>query len=423
MFIDEAKIHVEGGKGGDGCVSFRREKYVPHGGPDGGRGGNGGSVYLVVDEKLRTLLDYHYKHHFKAENGLPGQGSKKTGKTGADLFLKVPPGTVVKDENGNIITDLIEPEEKIIVAQGGRGGKGNAYFVTSTRQAPRFAEKGAPGESRWIFLELKLLADVSLVGFPNVGKSTLISRISSCKPKIADYPFTTTVPNLGVVALSSGESFVVADIPGLIEGSHQGKGLGTTFLKHIDRSAILLHLLDLASVEGRDPIIDYETVIGELRLYNPELLKKKQIVAGNKIDLPQAKQNLKIVQPYFKEKGLLFFPISAVTGEGVSQLLFALGKMIRERKSLKSKRGFVKVYSLNKNGFEIFKEGGKFVVKGKEIERIVSMTDLENQEALAYLQERLRRLGVEDELRKKGAKEGDIIKIGNDELSFYHSKS
>jgi len=424
-FIDEAKIFVKGGDGGNGVVSFFRAKYIPKGGPDGGDGGRGGSVILEVDEGLRTLMDFHYQRHFKAERGRHGQGGNKHGASGDDIILKVPPGTVVKDEEGNVIADLTEPGEREVVARGGIGGRGNARFATPTRRSPSFAEKGEPGEEHWITLELKLLADVGLVGFPNAGKSTLISRITSAKPKIAGYPFTTLVPNLGVVGLPDGRSFVVADIPGLIEGAHAGKGLGYEFLRHVERTAVIVHILDLAALEGRNPIEDFEAINRELELYSPELVGRPQVVTGNKMDLPEAQRNLPEVEEYMKEKEIPFYPISAAVGTGVDRLLYAvidiLDKVEREprAKLVKEKRAVVE--KPRPEEITVSRENNIWVVKGVNIERMVAMTDFENEYAIIHLQKRLKNAGVEDKLAEAGAKEGDTVSIGKMTFDFYPS--
>jgi GTP-binding protein len=424
MFIDQARIFVSGGDGGNGCVSFRHEKYKPKGGPDGGDGGNGGNVILRIDKGLRTLMDFHYHRHFKAQKGEHGKGDNKHGKGGEDKVLKIPPGTVVKDEDGNVLCDLVEEGQEYAVALGGMGGRGNARFVTSTRQVPSFAEKGEPAEKRWVFLELKLLADVGLIGYPNVGKSTLISHISAARPKIADYPFTTTVPNLGLVSLPDERSFVVADIPGLIEGAHKGVGLGHDFLRHIDRTAILVHIIDLSGLERKNPVKDFEVVINELELYDPSLVSRPQIVVGNKLDLPSARENLPQVEAYFKKKRYLFFPISAVTGQGVQQLVYALAdeldksKKGDEVKAQPKTHEIIKYAPLAKEFTIEKKEEGVFLVRGGYIERLVNMTDLENEEAVAYLQKRFEEIGLEDKLLECGAKAGDIIKIAEMEFDF-----
>lgn len=331
-FVDQAKIYVKAGDGGPGCVSFRREKYVPRGGPDGGDGGDGGDVILVADPQVHTLYDFYHQVHFRAENGRPGQGKKMKGKDGEDLLLRVPVGTVVRDaETGELLGDLVTPGQTLVVARGGKGGRGNAHFATPTRQAPRFAEKGTPGEERWLLLELKLIADVGLVGFPNAGKSTLLAQISAAKPKIADYPFTTLEPNLGVVKLPEGETFVVADIPGLIEGAHRGVGLGHEFLRHIERTRVLLYILDIS----REELIveDFKTLRKELELYNPTLLTKPYLIAFNKIDLlarETREEKINYLKGLFDPSfAPLIYPISAATGEGVKTLLYALLNILK----------------------------------------------------------------------------------------------
>ena len=322
MFIDQAKISVAGGRGGNGCVSFRREKFVPRGGPDGGPGGDGGSVYLQADPSLKALNTYWYKKRFAAERGRHGEGSGRAGRDGGDLVLKVPPGTLVLDEEGaSVVADLVAEGTRVLVAAGGRGGRGNAAFATSTHQAPREAEAGAPGEERALMLELKLIADAGIVGFPNAGKSTLISRISAAHPKVADYPFTTLEPHLGVVDLGSFRTFVVADITGLIEGAHAGAGLGIRFLRHVERTRILIHLVDMSEMSGRDPVRDVEVINGELRAFSEALGKKTQIVAGNKIDALGDPGRLAALEDRCAASGVRFFPISAVSGKGLRPLL------------------------------------------------------------------------------------------------------
>lgn len=330
MFVDRVSIYVRAGSGGSGCVSFRREKYVPTGGPDGGDGGDGGSVIASVSPRLHTLMDLRHRKHYKAPDGRPGRGKNQHGRNGNDVIIEVPPGTVVRDSSkGEVIADLVTPGQVVVVAAGGKGGRGNARFATATRQTPRFAQPGCEGEERWIDLELKLLADVGFVGLPNVGKSTLLSRISAARPKIADYPFTTTRPYLGVVDLGDGRSFVAADIPGLIEGAHRGSGLGHEFLRHIERTKVLVHVIDMAGViEGHDPIKDFEVVNDEMRLYNPELARRPTIIAGNKIDLPEAKEHYERAQGILSELGKETYPISAVTGEGVKELLEAIANTL-----------------------------------------------------------------------------------------------
>lgn len=330
-FVDYVKIHVKAGDGGRGCVSFRREKYVPRGGPDGGDGGKGGNVIIMATKELNTLLDLRYHREYKAERGEHGKGSNKHGRDGEGKIIPVPVGTLVKDaETEEIIADLEHHDAEIIAAKGGRGGLGNSHFATPTRQAPKFAQPGEQGQERWLILELKLLADVGLIGLPNAGKSTLISVISSAKPKIADYPFTTLVPNLGVVKLEDLRSFVVADIPGLIEGAHRGAGLGFQFLRHIERTSILLHLVDISDILATDPVEDFEKINKELVLYSPELLNKPMAVAGTKLDIAHDKTRLNRLREHCRDKGLDFFPISAATGEGIERLVIYLSRKVEE---------------------------------------------------------------------------------------------
>ncbi|MEE9252843.1 MAG: GTPase ObgE [Thermodesulfobacteriota bacterium] len=336
-FIDEAKIYVRSGDGGNGCVSFRREKYVPRGGPDGGDGGNGGEVVIVARGNMSSLLDYRYKQHYKAKRGEHGRGKNQHGKNSPELLIPVPVGTLVKDMgSGEVIGDLTEEGQTLVVAPGGRGGKGNARFATSTNRAPKHAQPGEEGEEKTILLELKLLADVGIVGLPNAGKSTLISRISAARPKIADYPFTTTVPNLGVVSYGEGKSFVVADIPGLIKGAHEGSGLGVTFLKHIERTRLLIHLVDISQFSGRDPVEDYNSINHELSYYGHGLESKPQIVAGNKIDMAEGKGNLDEIETRFSELGIEIIPVSALTGNGIDTLVGETGRILEQSTAARS---------------------------------------------------------------------------------------
>ena len=332
-FIDKAKIHVKAGNGGNGCVAWRREKFVPMGGPAGGNGGKGGDVILKADSNLQTLMDFKYKIHFKAKSGQHGSGSNKHGKSGEDLILRVPVGTVVKDaETGEVIADLTEDGQEVIVAKGGKGGKGNAAFKTSTNQAPDYAEEGEKGEEKWIELELKVLADVGIIGFPNAGKSTLISVLSNAKPKIADYPFTTLTPVLGVVEVDVGKTLVLADIPGLIEGASQGAGLGHEFLRHIERTKFLLHVIDISDFREREPLEAFEIINKEMAQYSPELLKKPQIVIGNKIDILSDKGEIERLKKVFEEKGITFIPVSIATKEGIEDLKNVLKTFYNEKK-------------------------------------------------------------------------------------------
>lgn len=327
QFIDEARIYVKAGDGGRGCVSFRREKFVPRGGPNGGDGGDGADVVMVAKRNMSSLLDHRYKQHYKGKRGEHGRGKDQHGKNSDTLYIPVPLGTVVKDfETGEVLGDLTEDGETLLVAKGGRGGKGNARYVTSVNQAPRNAEPGGEGEERTLLLELKLLADVGIIGFPNAGKSTLISRISAARPKIADYPFTTLVPNLGVVSYHDGKTFVVADIPGLIEGAHEGAGLGIQFLRHIERTKILIHLIDLSPLTDRDPVSDYEIMNNELESYSPELAYRPQIVAANKIDITEAGEKLAALNKHFSRSNIKVFPVSSATGEGLKELILEVAR-------------------------------------------------------------------------------------------------
>lgn len=420
MFIDQAKVYVKGGDGGAGCSAFRREKYVPLGGPSGGDGGRGGDVVLVVDPSQRTLMDFQYQRHFKAERGVHGQGSNKHGASGTDLLVRVPPGTVVRDaDSGELLGDLIEDEQRLVVAGGGRGGRGNARFATSTNQAPTMAEKGEPGEERWIELELKLLADVGLIGFPNAGKSSLLARVSAAKPKVADYPFTTLSPNLGVVRAPDGRSFVLADIPGLIEGAHQGVGLGHEFLRHVERCRLLIHVIDLSGNDGRDPLDSFEAINRELQLYNPELAARSQMVALNKIDLPEARERLETTVEELRRLGYPVYTISAATGEGIDRLVYAAVEFL-ERLPVpvlaevhEAERVFRPASS---SPIEIEREGDVFLIRGRDIERLAAMTDWDNEEAVRRFQRIIRRQGIEERLRSQGAQNGDTVRIRDVEL-------
>ena len=328
LFVDSAKIFVKGGDGGNGIVAFQREKYVPFGGPSGGDGGNGGDVVFRADESLRTLVDFKHRAHFKAYRGMHGQGDNKTGKSGKHIVVSVPPGTLVKDaDSGEIIADLVKHGDEAVVARGGRGGRGNQHFASATNKAPRRCEDGQPGEERWLVLELKLLADVGLTGLPNAGKSTLLASVSAARPKIADYPFTTIQPNLGVVKLDTGRSFALVDIPGLIEGAHEGKGLGHRFLRHVERTKVLVHVLDMSGQEGRDPVADFHTVQQELEAYNPELSRRPTIIAANKMDLPESEDNLERLKVALGDT-FKVYAVSAVTRKGVKELMYAAADLL-----------------------------------------------------------------------------------------------
>jgi GTP-binding protein len=419
MFYDKAKIFIKAGDGGNGVVSFRREKYVSEGGPNGGDGGNGGSVFLVGDRGLRTLVDFKYRPHYKAKRGEHGQGSNKHGKNAQDLKIRVPVGTIVRNhETTEIIADITEHDQEILVAKGGRGGRGNARFVSAKNRVPSFAEKGEPGEEVTLELELKLLADVGLIGFPNAGKSTLISVISAAKPKIANYPFTTITPNLGVVSFEEGNSFVVADIPGIIEGAHEGAGLGHEFLRHIERTKVFVHVIDMSPLEGKDVIKDFYTINRELELYNPKLVKKEQIIAANKMDIPGSEKNLELLRKKLGDKYNIY-PISAATGSGIKPLLSKMAQMVQEilpdpLYNLEE----LKIIDEPEPRFIIEKEEGIFNVKGKEVEKHFAMTDFNNEESLERFQRILKAIGVEEALKEKGIKYGDLVKIKDLEFEF-----
>ena len=442
MFIDKVRIHVKGGNGGAGCMSFRREAHVPKGGPDGGDGGHGGNVVVEADASLSSLIEYRFKHHFKAERGTHGKGSRMHGATGEDLVLKVPVGTVVREyfeeskETGELIADLTHDGERVTVAEGGMGGRGNIHFVTPTRRAPAFAELGEPSQERWIELEMKLMADAALVGMPSAGKSSLIAKMSAARPKIADYPFTTLVPNLGV-ARSGDHSFVVADIPGLIEGAHEGRGLGHEFLRHIERTALIVHVVDLTGdYEGRDPLEDYDIINRELALYADELAARPRIVVANKIDVPGAEEVADRLAERVREDSIAaaggdefapspvdpkLYRISALTGEGVDGLKAAIATKVHElREELRALSEADVQYEhvwehkreeRDKQFKVVPLGGGVFRVEGPQVERMVVQTDWENEEAIAFLQHRLKRLGVEKALEKAGAVDGDEIRI------------
>lgn len=419
MFFDKAKIYVKGGDGGNGCVAMRREKYVPEGGPWGGDGGRGGDVIFRADEGLRTLVDFRYKRHYKADRGRHGEGKNMHGASGEDLIVRVPAGTLIRDDDtGEIIADLVKNGQEVVVASGGRGGRGNAHFATFNNKAPKMAEKGEPGQERWLNMELKLLADVGLVGFPNAGKSTLISQVSAAKPKIANYPFTTITPNLGVVRVDEGRSFVMADIPGLIEGAHAGTGLGHDFLRHVERTRLLIHVLDIAGSEGRDPVDDFQVMKRELSLYNPVLGDMPQVIAANKMDLDDSGKNLpRLIESYGSDYEI--FPVSAATGEGLDKLIYRVAELVEKIPVKEPEAVPLPVVHRAEPRFSVYNEEGIYVVRGKEIERHVAMTDMENDEAVERLQWIVKRMGIEEELKSAGIKEGDTVKIGKFEFEFY----
>ncbi|HIY82519.1 GTPase ObgE [Rubneribacter sp.] len=454
MFIDKVRIQVKGGDGGAGCMSFRREAHVPKGGPDGGDGGHGGNVVVEADAGLSSLIEYRFKHHFKAQRGTHGKGSRMHGATGEDLVLKVPVGTVVREyfeeekEAGELIADLTRDGERVVVAEGGMGGRGNIHFVTSMRRAPAFAELGEPAQERWIELEMKLMADAALVGMPSAGKSSLIAKMSAARPKIADYPFTTLVPNLGV-ARSGDYGFVVADVPGLIEGAHEGRGLGHEFLRHIERTALIVHVVDLTGDwEGRDPLADYEVINRELALYADELARRPRIVVANKIDVPGTEEACERLAERVRADSVAaaggdefapspvdprLYRVSALTGEGVDGLKAAIARKVRDlreeaRQAAEADARYEHVWELRREArdkrFEVRPlGGGAFCVEGPQVERMVVQTDWENEEAVLFLQHRLKRLGVDQALERAGARDGDEIRILGRAFAFESGRS
>lgn len=427
MFTDSAKIFIKSGKGGDGSVSFRREKYVPAGGPDGGDGGKGGSIIFEIDEGLNTLTDYRYKRKYIAQNGENGGTKRCFGKDGEDLVLKVPDGTIIKEEEtGKIIADMSHDNKRVVLLKGGKGGKGNQHFATPTMQAPKYSQPGQEGLELNVTLELKVIADVGLVGFPNVGKSTLLSRVSNARPKIANYHFTTLSPNLGVVDLEGGNGFVIADIPGLIEGASEGIGLGHEFLKHIERTKVIIHIVDAASTEGRDPVEDINIINGELRAYNEELANRPQVIAANKIDVfydESQREILKTLKDTFEPKGIKVFPISAVSGEGVKELLYYVKKQLDslEAEPIIFKPEYVpKSRNVENEPYTVVKKAnGFFVVEGPRIEKMLDYTNLESEKGFEFFQSFLKDNGIIDNLEKQGIEDGDTVKIYGWEFDYY----
>ena len=426
MFADRAKIIIKSGKGGDGHVSFRREKYVPDGGPDGGDGGRGGDVIFVIDEGLNTLTDYRHKRKFAAEPGQEGGKKKCHGRDGADLILKVPAGTVIKDvETGKVIADMSGDNKRVIVLKGGRGGQGNSHYATATMQAPKYAQPGGEAIEIEVQLELKVIADVGLVGFPNVGKSTFLSRVTNAKPKIANYHFTTLQPNLGVVDMDEGFGFVIADIPGLIEGASEGIGLGHEFLRHVERTKVLIHVVDAAGVEGRDPIADIRAINTELERYNPELLKKPQVIAANKTDAIYDPESSIIadLKAEFGKEGIEVFPISAVSGAGVKELLYhvkhLLDKLPKETVVYEQEYD-PSLIVLRDLPYTIeIDEDGSYVVEGPKIEKMLGYTNIESEKGFLFFQNFLKEQGILDELVEKGIEDGDTVRMYGHEFDYY----
>ncbi|HGD6539085.1 TPA: GTPase ObgE [Streptococcus agalactiae] len=433
MFLDTAKISVKAGRGGDGMVAFRREKYVPNGGPWGGDGGKGGSVIFKVNEGLRTLMDFRYNRNFKAKAGEKGMTKGMHGRGAEDLIVSLPPGTTVRDATtGKVITDLVEHDQEFVVARGGRGGRGNIRFATPRNPAPEIAENGEPGEERELQLELKILADVGLVGFPSVGKSTLLSVVSAAKPKIGAYHFTTIVPNLGMVRTKSGDSFAMADLPGLIEGASQGVGLGTQFLRHIERTRVILHVIDMSASEGRDPYDDYVSINNELETYNLRLMERPQIIVANKMDMPDSEENLaafkeKLAANYDEFDDMpMIFPISSLAHQGLENLMDATAELLAnteefllyDETDMQEDEAY---YGFNEDErpFEITRDDdATWVLYGDKLEKLFVMTNMERDESIMKFARQLRGMSVDEALRERGAKDGDIVRIGNFEFEF-----
>ncbi|MEV2249627.1 GTPase ObgE [Streptomyces sp. NPDC050147] len=419
-FVDRVELHVAAGSGGHGCASVHREKFKPLGGPDGGNGGRGGDVILVVDQSVTTLLDYHHSPHRKATNGAPGAGDNRSGKDGQDLVLPVPDGTVVLDKDGNVLADLVGEGTTYVASQGGRGGLGNAALASARRKAPGFALLGEPGQAGDVVLELKTVADVALVGYPSAGKSSLISVLSAAKPKIADYPFTTLVPNLGVVTAGS-TVYTIADVPGLIPGASQGKGLGLEFLRHVERCSVLVHVLDTATLESdRDPVSDLDIIEAELREYGAGLENRPRVVVLNKIDVPDGQDLADLVRPDLEARGYRVFEVSAIAHKGLKELSFALAEVVGAARAAKPKeeatRVVIRPKAVDDTGFTVkLGDDGIYRVRGEKPERWVRQTDFNNDEAVGYLADRLNRLGVEEALMKAGARTGDGVAIGPEE--------
>ena len=434
MFIDKAKIYVKAGDGGDGIVAFRREKFVPNGGPAGGDGGRGGDVIFQVDEGLRTLVDFRYQRHFKADKGVKGRNKSQHGANAEHMIVRIPPGTIVLDDDtGEVIADLTRHGQYVVVARGGRGGRGNNRFATIKNTAPEIAENGEEGQERYIVLELKVMADVGLVGFPSVGKSTLLSVVSAATPKIGAYHFTTLTPNLGVVDVGDHRSFVMADLPGLIEGAHEGVGLGHEFLRHVERTRVIIHVVDMSGSEGRDPYEDWVKINEELELYNPVLVNRPQIVAANKMDMPDSeallasfREKVKLIRPEME-----IMPISSLTRQGIQELLYRATDLldqipdepvIEDVSELKER----KVYKLDKkddNSFKIVRNNDEFIVESEKIEQMMKRMQLNSHEAVLKLGRILRSMGVDEELRKRGAVDGTIVRLGDFEFEFVEGSS
>ena len=425
MFIDKARIFVKAGNGGNGAVSFRREKYVPAGGPDGGDGGRGASVIFEVDNDLRTLMDFKYQRKYVATPGGDGSKKRQAGKNGEDLVLKVPAGTIIRDEaSGKIIADLKHEGDRAVVARGGRGGKGNQHFANAVRQAPNFAKSGTDGEERWVILELKMIADVGLLGFPNVGKSTFLSVVTAAKPKIANYHFTTLTPNLGVVQTKFGDSFVLADIPGLIEGAAEGIGLGHDFLRHVERTKVLIHIVDISGLEGRNALEDFDAINGELKLYNEKLSTRPQVVVANKIDILEDESVYEEFKTTLEERGYKVFKMSAATREGIDDVIAYVSQILKDAEEIElvsEEELYVpELDDEQEEGLQVEIEDGVYVVTGKSLRRIMYSVNFEDMESIQFFQKTMESQGVFDRLREMGIEDGDTVKIYDIEFEFYN---
>lgn len=423
MFVDRVKIHVKGGNGGNGMVSFFRAKYITHGGPDGGDGGRGGDVIFVGDESMGTLMDFRYKRMFKAGNGQDGGKRNCFGKDGESVVIKVPVGTVIREaESGKIMADITKHGEEKILIHGGKGGKGNQHFATPTRQAPRYAESGRVAKEYDVILELKLIADVGLIGFPNVGKSTLLSMVTNANPKIANYHFTTLAPNLGVVEGRYGDSFVLADIPGLVEGASEGVGLGHAFLRHVERTKVFIHVVDAAGVEGDDPVENVRKINQELEAYNPELMKRPQVIAANKTDIPGSEENVERLKEAYEKEGFEVFPISAATNKGLDELLTKVAEIL---KNYPEDIVFEEEYeeydevAVDQEPFTIEIEDEVYVVRGVGVEKMIGYTNIDTEKGFAFFQRYLKEKGIIESLEEKGIQEGDTVRIYDMEFEFW----
>ncbi len=424
MFVDRVKIHIKGGNGGNGAVSFYRAKYITHGGPDGGDGGRGGDVIFVGNPSMNTLMDFRFKRKFQAQVGENGGKCNRTGKDGEDVIIKVPVGTVIREaESGKVMADITRPNEPVVVIQGGKGGKGNQHFATPTRQAPRYAEQGRTSKEYDVILELKLIADVGIIGFPNVGKSTLLSMVTNANPKIANYHFTTLSPNLGVVQGKDGSDFVLADIPGLVEGASEGVGLGHAFLRHVERTKVFIHVVDAAAVEGNDPVEEIEKINHELEQYNPELMKRPQVIAANKMDIPEAAENLERLKAVYEPKGIPVYGISAATNQGLDALLAAVAEKLREYpEDIVFETDFDEYVEpeIDHEPFSIeVYDDNYYVVTGVGVEKMIGYTNIDTEKGFAFFQRYLKEKGIIEALEEKGIQEGDTVRIYDLEFDYW----